>query len=230
MNTRKQSRRVASGVGVVLAAVSVVGVAATIGSGNTTSAREAAYAKPCGTTMTAVFPGKARQFVAINATGKITSSCAKVVGSCEAQALKSGGKKWKFAGFGPVTNGRCVVKVKFPDAGKVQARIKFSTLTQFKDSQSKPVPVLVAVSKDTVKPRVDLGLSPENAFDAAGVAVTFFPAAFDDRDGNVPVTCIPASGSVFPVGQTTVTCTAKDKAGNVGTATEVQTVTLIGGG
>ena len=30
--------------------------------------------------------------------------------------------------------------------------------------------------------------------------------------------CVPASGSTFPVGTTTVTCAAADAAGNVGTA------------
>src|SRR2546428_10150669 len=36
--------------------------------------------------------------------------------------------------------------------------------------------------------------------------------------GNVPVLCSPASGSTFPLGTTTVNCSAKDAAGNVGTA------------
>ena len=33
-------------------------------------------------------------------------------------------------------------------------------------------------------------------------------------DGSVPVICMPASGSTFPVGTTTVSCTATDHAGN----------------
>jgi hypothetical protein len=40
------------------------------------------------------------------------------------------------------------------------------------------------------------------------------PKAKDVVSGNVPVTCTPASGAAFPLGQTTVTCTAKDDAGN----------------
>lgn len=47
------------------------------------------------------------------------------------------------------------------------------------------------------------------------------PTASDDTDGSVPVGCEPASGSTFPLGDTTVTCTATDKAGNKATATFV---------
>lgn len=51
----------------------------------------------------------------------------------------------------------------------------------------------------------------------AGAIVTFtVPTATDNIDGVVPVTCVPGSGSTFPVGTTTVDCTATDSAGNVG--------------
>lgn len=53
------------------------------------------------------------------------------------------------------------------------------------------------------------------ATSAAGAAVAYAaPAATDDVDGPVPVTCAPASGSTFPLGSTTVQCTATDAAGN----------------
>ena len=35
-------------------------------------------------------------------------------------------------------------------------------------------------------------------------------------DGSVAVTCTPASGATFPIGATTVTCTATDARGNTG--------------
>jgi hypothetical protein len=38
---------------------------------------------------------------------------------------------------------------------------------------------------------------------------------------------VPASGSTFPVGVTTVTCTATDAAGNTGSASFTVTVTLV---
>ncbi|HVL47000.1 MAG TPA: HYR domain-containing protein [Candidatus Thermoplasmatota archaeon] len=44
-------------------------------------------------------------------------------------------------------------------------------------------------------------------------------SAHDAVDGDVPVTCSPASGSLFPVGFTTVACRATDAAGNVGEGT-----------
>jgi len=52
-----------------------------------------------------------------------------------------------------------------------------------------------------------------NATSPAGAVVTYQPpTATDQIDGPVPVTCVPASGSQFPVGTTTVTCSASDHA------------------
>jgi hypothetical protein len=51
------------------------------------------------------------------------------------------------------------------------------------------------------------------------------PIASDQVDGSLPVTCIPASGSTFPSGTTTVTCSAADRAGNRVQATFNVTVT-----
>jgi len=59
---------------------------------------------------------------------------------------------------------------------------------------------------------------------SAGAVVRFAASATDDTDGSVPVTCVPASGRTFPVGTTTVTCTAKDAAGNTGNASFTVTV------
>lgn len=226
MNRRRQSRRIATVVGIALAAASVVGAATTVGSDHRTTAREAAYAKPFKTTLTATFPAKARQFVATVVIGKGTSTRA-VEGSCEVQSRKAGGA-WKSVGFGGMTKGRCRVSVKFPLAGRVQARMRFTALDQFKNSKTAPAFVKVAANKDRVAPVIELQLSPENAFNPEGVVVRFSPFATDDRDGTVPATCTPASDSLFPVGQTTVTCTATDKAGNVGTISAVQTVTYVG--
>ncbi len=60
---------------------------------------------------------------------------------------------------------------------------------------------------------------------AAGAVVTFaMPTATDVCDANVPVTSLPASGSTFPLGTTTVTFTATDDSGNTATATMTVTV------
>jgi hypothetical protein len=45
------------------------------------------------------------------------------------------------------------------------------------------------------------------------------PSATDDVDGAVAVACVPASMSLMPIGRTTVSCSAADKAGNMATST-----------
>jgi hypothetical protein len=49
---------------------------------------------------------------------------------------------------------------------------------------------------------------------ADGTVVNFTVTAADNCDNNVSVVCTPSSGSAFPTGETTVTCTATDAAGN----------------
>jgi poly(beta-D-mannuronate) lyase len=58
----------------------------------------------------------------------------------------------------------------------------------------------------------------------AGAVATYSGLAFDDKDGSVPVTFAPVSGSVFPLGTSTVTATATDFTGNVATSTFKVTV------
>lgn len=54
---------------------------------------------------------------------------------------------------------------------------------------------------------------------AEGAPVSYdAPAGIDAVAGPVPVACAPASGSTFPVGDTTVTCTAADGHGNTASA------------
>jgi len=52
-----------------------------------------------------------------------------------------------------------------------------------------------------------------------GAVVTFTATAADNCDPTPTVVCDPASGSIFSLGTTTVTCTATDAAGNVATCT-----------
>src|SRR5215213_2036228 len=56
------------------------------------------------------------------------------------------------------------------------------------------------------------------------IEVTFEASATDDVDGSVNVTCDPASGSTFPLGETTVNCKATDAAGNEATGSFTVTV------
>jgi hypothetical protein len=60
---------------------------------------------------------------------------------------------------------------------------------------------------------------------ASGAVVTFpTPTAADQIDGVRPVTCVPASGSVFAIGKTTVTCSARDASNNLSQTTFVVNV------
>jgi hypothetical protein len=57
------------------------------------------------------------------------------------------------------------------------------------------------------------------ATSTAGASVAYGPPlAIDEMDGALPVTCTPASGSLFPPGKTTVSCSSSDLSGN-GSAT-----------
>ena len=47
-----------------------------------------------------------------------------------------------------------------------------------------------------------------------GAPVTYDVSASDEHDGTVTPTCDPPSGSTFPIGSTTVNCSAQDSAGN----------------
>jgi CSLREA domain-containing protein len=69
----------------------------------------------------------------------------------------------------------------------------------------------------TVAPHSALSVPPTSG---AGAVVTYVaPAGTNEQGGVAPVACLPASGSTFPVGLTTATCTATDAVGHTGTGT-----------
>jgi hypothetical protein len=53
----------------------------------------------------------------------------------------------------------------------------------------------------------------EEATGPSGAIATFDASATDVVDGAVPVVCLPASGSIFPFGDTVVRCAAENAAG-----------------
>lgn len=59
---------------------------------------------------------------------------------------------------------------------------------------------------------------------AEGIEVDFDVTAVDDTDPAPTVTCDPPPGNVFPVGETLVTCTARDSDGNESTCSFTVTV------
>lgn len=79
----------------------------------------------------------------------------------------------------------------------------------------------VTVARDTQPPTIDCPGNMNIITCAATGAVVNYPrpTAVDNADFSVEVNCSPASGSVFPVGNTTVTCTATDDCTNRTTCT-----------
>lgn len=81
--------------------------------------------------------------------------------------------------------------------------------------------------RDTTPPVVTVPADRQVAAQGPfGTLVTYTASAIDAIDGAVGVTCLPASGALFPFGATRVTCSAVDASGNVGTASF--TVTVVG--
>jgi hypothetical protein len=90
---------------------------------------------------------------------------------------------------------------------------------------------------DTTPPAIVVPASlAVDATAPTGAKVTYTASAHDDRDPAPSLVCMPASGSVFAIGDATVTCRATDAAGNAATARLVvhvrgageQIVALIG--
>jgi nitrous oxidase accessory protein NosD len=57
-----------------------------------------------------------------------------------------------------------------------------------------------------------------NATSPSGAPVSYTVSVSDPVDPHLSLVCAPASGSIFPIGSTTVACTAIDSAGNSATA------------
>src|SRR5262249_49275490 len=73
----------------------------------------------------------------------------------------------------------------------------------------------VTVKRDVTAPTLALPSGPGvDATRPRGAAVSFTAAAADAIDPSPAVACTPRSGETFPIGATTVACTAGDAAGN----------------
>ena len=72
---------------------------------------------------------------------------------------------------------------------------------------------------DVEAPRIQVpGTTTRPATSPGGARVTYEATATDAVDPDPSLHCAPPSGSTFPIGTTTVTCTATDDAGNVSEA------------
>lgn len=85
--------------------------------------------------------------------------------------------------------------------------------------------------QDTVAPSFPQPPSiNEGTTDPSGKDISYTaPTATDAVSGSINGTCSPASGSHFPVGTTTVTCTATDSSSNQGQTSFSVVITLIDG-
>lgn len=110
-----------------------------------------------------------------------------------------------------------VVSLSALPAARAQQGLSQSPVAETGASEPKPsVAAPTTVPVDTTPPWIS---QPADMFvaasDASGAVVTFLlPAAGDESGKPVTVGCNWRSGSVFPLGQTLVTCTARDAAGN----------------
>src|SRR5262249_25541439 len=78
---------------------------------------------------------------------------------------------------------------------------------------------------DTTAPVITTpGNQTVEATSAGGANVPYTVTATDTVDGPVSVNCVPPPGSLFPLGTTTVHCTATDAHGNSSTASSRATV------
>jgi hypothetical protein len=78
---------------------------------------------------------------------------------------------------------------------------------------------------DTTAPSLRLERPSVEATDGKEIQVYFEATATDAIDGKVDVTCKPGPGSYFELGETSVECSAADKAGNV--ASGLTTVSVV---
>ena len=104
----------------------------------------------------------------------------------------------------------------YTQAGVYTATFTAENSSGKKTSSSMSITVTPAVVADTTAPVI---ASHDNitvdATSNAGAVVTYTaPVATDNVDATVTVTCLPASGSTFAIGQTKVLCDATDSSGN----------------
>ncbi len=92
-------------------------------------------------------------------------------------------------------------------------------------TNDRSIVVSIQSTLDTTPPVVSVPGNLTSEASGPATPVAFTASANDNRDGPVPVSCAPASPGPFPVGTTTVTCSAKDAHGNTGSNSFMVTVT-----
>lgn len=138
----------------------------------------------------------------------------------------SGVQSISYATTGAVTTDETVVTGNTTEVSIATDGVTDVTYTATDVAGNVSQPQTLTVRIDTAPPTLD-GLADVTvqALDASGAVVTYSVTAQDTLTPNPTVTCQPPSGSQFPVGDTTVTCTAVDAAGNTASGDFTVTVT-----
>ena len=90
---------------------------------------------------------------------------------------------------------------------------------QTRDQDNDATQINWQIPTDTTRPVITVPADiTVNATSPTGAVVEFTVTATDENPTNPEVTCVPPSGSVFAIGDTSVECTTKDAAGNTATA------------
>jgi hypothetical protein len=123
----------------------------------------------------------------------------------------------------PSTSGNCGAVTTLPASGST---FPVGTTTVTCSSPGVHNATFTVTVNDTEPPKITC---PANVVVVAPPGSTSFVVNYStpvatDNCGTVNVVCVPASGSVFPAGVTTVTCTATDGSGNQATCTFSVTV------
>jgi hypothetical protein len=97
------------------------------------------------------------------------------------------------------------------------------------DANGNPTGIFIVREVHTPNPDCQVGITcPRDirvlTVNAAGAVVNYPPPVVAGTCPPFTVVCVPPSGSVFPVGMTTVTCTATDRSGKTATCTFKVTV------
>jgi HYR domain len=93
------------------------------------------------------------------------------------------------------------------NSNQTGAKLKVGTVSTYK--------VTVVPLTDVTPPSLFLPTDMHvSAQDSGGATVSYTATAHDNLDGIVPVNCSPASGSKFPIGTTSVNCSATDSHDN----------------
>ena len=146
-----------------------------------------------------------------SSTAKAVNGAGQVVGYSEIASGQQHAFLWTQAGgmvdLGTL-GGSSSHAVALNDAGQV---VGDSTTA---DGSTHAVLWLVSQGDGTAPVIVVPGPITVNATSPGGAVVTYSVSATDPDDTVASLACVPASGSTFPVGTTTVTCKASDAHGN----------------